>query len=149
MHLRHKLGELIVPAIVLLGCFLYWWHIQDARAIAQRVPNYVIIFTVAMTVLGMTRALLLPPAPDEEQVELPERGVLLRRLAFVAACFGYFFAFSWLGFNLANLGFLVLACLLAGLKLPGAVVTALASTIVFHFLARAMDFRVPTGPFGF
>ncbi|WP_155326430.1 tripartite tricarboxylate transporter TctB family protein [Alkalilacustris brevis] len=151
MAVRQKLGELVVPAIVLVGCLLYWLHVQDARAVARRVPNGVILFTVAMTMLALMREFIWPPAGEQDAESSPpvERDVLIKRLLFVMLCFGYFLAFSWLGFNLANLTFLVFAYILAGMKFLGAVPAAICSSVVFHFLARVMDFNVPTGPLGF
>jgi len=151
MTFRQKLGELIVPAIVLLGCLLFWWHVQDARSVAQRVPIGVILFTLAFTALVLMRVFLWPPAEDADAAAEPPvgRDVFIRRVVFVVLCLGYFLAFSWLGFNIANLTFLVLAYLLAGMRALWAVPAAIASSIVFHLLARVMDFNVPTGPFGF
>lgn len=147
---RRKLGELIVPAIVLLGCLLYWLHVQDARSVARRVPNGVILFTVAMTVLALAREFLFPSLTEQDTDTLPPvpRDVLFKRVLFVLLCLGYFFAFSWLGFNLANLIFLLLAYRLAGLSLVGAVPAAIASSVIFYLLAQVMDFGVPTGLFG-
>ncbi len=155
MALRQKLGELVVPAIVLVGCLLYWLHVQDARAVARRVPDGVILFTVAMTVLALLREFVWAPAagqdtePSTEPSPALNREVLVKRILFVALCFGYYFAFSWLGFDLANLTFLILVYILAGMKALGAVLAAIGSSVVFHFLARVMDFNVPAGPFGY
>lgn len=150
MVLRRRLGELIVPAIVLIGCFLYWWHVQDARAVARRVPDAVILFTIAMTAVALLREILFPPRAGEDGAVAPSvpRDVFMKRVAFILLCLGYFLSFQWIGFNLTNFVFLVLACRLAGLHFVAAVPTAAISAVVFHLLARLMDFRVPTGPFG-
>jgi small-conductance mechanosensitive channel len=147
---RHKAGELIVPAIVLLGCLLYWLHIQDARSVARRVPNGVIAFTVAMTVLALLHeGLGLLRGTGQTAAAPPvDRAVLMKRVAFVLLCVGYYFAFGTLGFNLANFGFLIVAYGVAGLAPLVALPAAAASTVVFWGLARVMDFNVPTGPFG-
>jgi len=146
-----RLGELIVPAIVLLGCLLYWWHVQDARSVARRVPDAVILFTVALTIVALVREFLFPPTSDDEK-ETPASfagEIFVKRVLFVLLCFGYFLGFSWLGFNLTNVIFLLLAYRLAGLSFLGALPAAIISSAIFHFLALLMDFRVPTGPFGF
>lgn len=154
MLIRHKLGELIVPAIVLAGCLLYWLHVQDARSVARRVPDGVIIFTVALTVLVVIRAFLFPTPPggqipkSNDAIAFDGRGFGKRAL-FVALCVGYFFAFSRLGFNLANLLFLLVAYPLAGLGVGWSIAGAAISTVVFYLLAQVMDFNVPLGPFGF
>ncbi|WP_296644897.1 tripartite tricarboxylate transporter TctB family protein [Roseinatronobacter sp.] len=124
---------------------------QDARSVARRVPSGIILFTIAMTAFALMRTFILPPASERNAESAPriERDVLIKRMLFVMLCFGYFFAFSWLGFNLANLLFLVCAYVLAGMKFLGAGVAAICSSVVFYFLARVMDFNVPIGPFGF
>jgi predicted secreted protein len=150
MAWRHRLGELIVPAIVLLGCLLYWLHVGDARAVARRVPSGVILFTVAMTAAVLLREFVRRAPTPQESAATPrvERAVLVQRSVFTLLCVGYFLAFSWLGFNLANVTFVFLACMVAGMKPPGAAVTALTASVAFYLLARVMEFNVPTGPFG-
>jgi hypothetical protein len=147
---RKRLGELIVPAIVLVGCLLYWLHIYDARSVAQRVPNGVILFTVAMSflVLLLEYARPSPIMLDEHSLRQTELDVILKRTAFVGLCIGYFVAFTTVGFNIANLTFLIVAYALAGMKPLSALFTAIVSTLVFHALAWVMEFNVPTGPFG-
>jgi hypothetical protein len=147
---RQKIGEMIVPAIVLIGCLLYWLHIQDARSVARRVPNGVIVFTVGMTVLAMLREFVWPARNDAQTADAQplESAVVMKRVAFVLLCIGYYLAFGVLGFNLANLVFLALAYVVAGMAPLIALPTAIASTVVFWALARVMDFNVPSGPFG-
>jgi len=152
MQSRVKAGELIVPGIVLIGCVLYWLHVQDARSVAQRVPQGVIVFTVLMTLLVLAR-LSFVTAPDnqdgDEQSPPISRRALVQRTLFVALCGGYFVALGQLGFNLANLAFLLFAYPLAGLGLAWSGIAAVLSATIFHFLAQIMEFNVPTGPFGF
>lgn len=150
MAWRHRLGELIVPSIVLLGCLLYWLHVGDARAVARRVPSGVILFTVAMTAIVVLRALIArgPAQGAEASVSPVEPPVIARRAAFALLCAGYYGAFTLLGFNTANLIFLFAACIVAGMRPRMAAPTALAASVVFHALARVMEFNVPTGPLG-
>lgn len=156
MGSRSKAGELIVPGLVLVGCLLYWLHVQEARSVAQRVPLAVIVFTVAMTLLVVGRTFLGPEGAAEGaaaeaggESRPADRRTFLRRALFVALCGGYCLAIGRLGFDLANLVFLLLAYPLAGLRLVWAVPAALASAATFHVLARVMEFNVPSGPFGF
>jgi hypothetical protein len=152
MPSRAKAGELIVPGLVLLGCLLYWIHIQDARSVAQRVPLGVIVLTVGMTLLVLAKTFLGPARDGEADGALAlsaDRRSLIQRTVFIGLCGGYFVAIGALGFNLANLAFLLLAYPLAGLGLVWAGCAAVISTVIFHFLARIMEFNVPTGPFGF
>lgn len=156
MGSRAKAGELIVPGLVLVGCLLYWLHVQEARSVAQRVPLAVIVFTVAMTglvvlrtVLGREGAAGGAEAAAGGGSRPADRPAFLRRALFVALCGGYYLAMSRLGFDLANLVFLLLAYPLAGLRLVWTVPAALASSAIFHVLARVMEFNVPSGPFGF
>jgi len=150
MFWRQKIGELIVPAIVLIGCLLYWLHIQDARSVSRRVPNGVIFFTVGMTVLAVLREFVRSARTDAQAPDAQplESAVVMKRVAFVLLCIGYYLAFGVLGFNLANLVFLALAYVVAGMAPLIALPTAIASTVVFWALARVMDFNVPSGPFG-
>jgi predicted secreted protein len=151
MTFRQKLGELIVPGIVLVGCLLFWLHVQDARSVARRVPSGVILFTLALTLLTLAREFVFPPKDDQNASAEPPAGrdVLVKRVAFVLLCIGYYAVFQWLGFNLANLVFLLLAYMLAGMTLFGAVLAAVVSSVVFYLLATVMEFNVPVGPFGF
>jgi hypothetical protein len=85
---------------------------------------------------------------DEHSLRQTELDVILKRTAFVGLCIGYFVAFTTVGFNIANLTFLIVAYALAGMKPLSALFTAIVSTLVFHALAWVMEFNVPTGPFG-
>ncbi len=152
MGSRSKAGELIVPGLVVIGCLLYWLHVQDARSVAQRVPLAVIVFTVAMTLVVVGRTFLGPVvAAEGTQAEAPadDRRIFASRALFVALCAGYFVVIGQLGFDLANLAFLLLAYPLAGLRVVWSVPAALASAAIFHVLAQVMEFNVPPGPFGF
>jgi len=151
MRSRPNAGELIVPSLVLIGCLLYWLHVQDARSVAQRVPLAVIVFTVAMTLVVVGRTFLGPVvAAENTEADAPaeDRRIFASRAIFVALCGGYFFVIGRLGFDLANLIFLLLAYPLAGLRLVWTVPASVASAAIFHVLARVMEFNVPTGPFG-
>lgn len=149
---RSKAGELIVPGVVLIGCLLYWMHVQDARSVAQRVPLAVIVFTVLMLLMVVGRTVLGTAwASEDTEADAPstDRRIFVNRALFIALCAGYFVAFGRLGFDLANVVFLLLAYPLAGLKLVWTIPAAIASSAVFHVLASVMEFNVPAGPFGF
>ena len=153
-RMRYIAGELLVPTIVLLGCLLYWLHVQDARSVARRVPDGVIAFTAAMTLIVLSRTLLLSrsvsmKSADDAGATITNRSDLVKRALFVLLCLGYYSAFSSLGFNLANLAFLLIAYPLAGLGFGWSVFGALASSFVFYGLAWLMEFNVPVGPLGF
>ena len=149
MAWRHRLGELIVPSVVLLGCLLYWLHVGDARAVARRVPSGVILFTLAMTAIVLLRVLLARGHGAESAGPPLEPRIIVRRAAYALLCAGYYGAFTQLGFNTANLIFVFLACMVAGMRPLAAAPTTLVASVVFHVLARVMEFNVPAGPLGF
>ncbi|MDF1608686.1 hypothetical protein PZ897_10905 [Hoeflea sp. YIM 152468] len=157
MFLRSKWGELIVPAIVLLGCLLFWFHIQEARSVTRRIPEPVIVLTVLTTLIILMRTVFQKSAgkdeadaalPDQEAAPTTKREILIR-VAFLILCVGYYFSFGSLGFSLTNLLFLLLAYPLVGLGPIGTAVGAVVSSLTFHFLAWVMNFNVPVGPLGF
>ena len=149
--LQSRAGEFIVPVTVLIGCFLFWYHIQDARSAARRVPNYVIIFTVTMTGL-----VLLQRIRDLFRVESDGSGNTVtynlmgvaKATVFIFVCILYYFAFDTVGFNTANLVFLLVAYPLAGLPLSSSVIASIVSSVAFFGLAKIMEFNVPLGPLG-
>ncbi|NNU79053.1 hypothetical protein HMH01_01255 [Halovulum dunhuangense] len=146
--MQARLGEMIVPLLVLIGCVLFWWHIQEARSVAQRVPNLVLVFTLALTLLVGVRIFVLGKGgKDGAAIDLKD-GTLHKRVAFLGLCLVYYLTFQPLGFTLSNLLFLLLAYRLAGLGWRQTGFAALVSTIVFHGLALLMDFNVPKGVFG-
>jgi hypothetical protein len=80
-----------------------------------------------------------------------------QRIAFIGLAVAYFYAFTQLGFSLANFLFLAAALLVAGYhreRTPLAAawriaLIALVATAAFHFLADLMDFNVPRSRLGF
>ncbi len=152
--MRTLIGELVVPLIVLVGSLLFWLHIQEARSVAQRVPNGVMIFILGALVIVVGRAVkayLVARHADasDERISLTLAADFARnewrRLVFLGLCIGYYLAFPRLGFDVANAGFLVAAFLLAGLRPVPSVAGALGGAVIFHLLARLMDFNVPSG----
>ena len=152
---HYRLGEIVVPLIALAGCALYWLHVQDAQPVAQRVPETVIIFTVICTAIVLIRVIFFPAAGSsqengsEEKASALRRGDFIRSSLFILLCVGYYMVFSRLGFNLANLIFLLLAYPLAGLNITWSIFGAFSSSAVFCGLAWVMKFNVPLGPLGF
>jgi hypothetical protein len=163
MRSRAFLGELVVPAIVLIGTFLFWWSIREAPSISRRVPLGVIAFILFLTGVVAVREAIV--ARGDEAAPAPPFGETVQawftewrqRIAFIALAIGYYFAFVTLGFSAANLLFLVAALVVAGSargREPVAAawriaLIAIVATVVFHLLAEVMDFNVPRGPFGF
>lgn len=163
MRRRALLGELVVPAIVLIGTILFWWSIREAPSISRRVPLGVIAFIIVMAGVVVMRAAL--SGRDEPEAPSPPLDVMIRtwfaewrqRIAFIALAVGYYIAFGLLGFSTANFLFLVAALVVAGYGRDRppletawriALIAAIA-TVIFHVLAGLMDFNVPRGPFGF
>ena len=152
--MRTLIGELVVPLIVLVGTLLFWLHIQEARSVAQRVPNGVMIFILGALVIVVGRAVKDYLATRHSDARDEDISLTIvtdfardewRRLVFLGLCVGYFLAFPRLGFDLSKAGFLVAAFLLAGLRPVPTLIGALSGAVIFHLLARLMDFNVPSG----
>lgn len=130
-----KVSKLIdawgVPLMIVVGALLFGLHIQDAPAVAARVPNFVLIFIVLMLFLVVRQTLKkqrkqnqdLPQSvvaedqdqdQDQDQTESTGRkqsAVLayLRRqsvTAFFALGVIYFLTFEILGFSISNFIFI-------------------------------------------
>ena len=160
--MRARLGDLVVPLIVLIGTALYFFHVQEAPAVTRRVPNGVMLFILAMLAIVVARSLLDARTPDREQETGKTASDLrwrdaVRQIAFLALAVGYFLMFERLGFALTNFLFLIAAVPIAGfargvkplraaLPIGG---LALVATSVFQALALVMEFNVPRGPLGF
>jgi Ca2+/Na+ antiporter len=118
-----------VPLLIAVGALLFGLHIQDAPAVASRVPNFVLIFILLMLVLVIRQTLkkqreqkqeLSQSAviQDQDQVqEQPESTgqkqsamlAYLRRqsvTAFFALGVVYFLTFDILGFSISNFIFI-------------------------------------------
>ncbi len=162
MRLRILLGELVVPALVLLGTALFFASIREAPSVTQRVPLGVMAFILAMTGIVVVRAVLdaraggggEPPPPVSPERLVREWGP---RVVFVLLAVGYYLLFERIGFSLSNFVFLLAALPLAGygrgrsFAAAAARIVAIAAvaTVIFHVLAIVMHFNVPVGPLGF
>lgn len=160
MPIQAVIRVVLVPTFILLCTALYWVSIQEAAGAARRVPTFVMIFVVVMTLIVVVTE-LIKIQQDGSNGEVTNAGAWLRlhsqRILFVAICFAYYPLFISLGFNIANFLFLSCALTIAGLgkgrkalsRLILVLTTSLVATVVFHLLAQVMDFNVPTSPFGF
>lgn len=163
MSIQALFRALCVPFFILLMTALYWWSIREAPSSAQRVPSVVIVFILAMAAIVIVRE-IVSLSMGEGSNERRQAGLGLRdwatqnrqRLIFVLICVGYYPLFVYLGFNVANVVFLLAALPLSGLgaqrrmatRLALSMAIALVSAVIFHLLAQVMDFNVPTSPFG-
>lgn len=164
--MRRFLQELVVPALVMLGAALYWVSLTDAPSITKRIPMGVIVLVVALTVIVVIKAAFEEwkrRQAHSDELHLPFKEVFIKwwlawykRLILIGLGIGYYFAFRYLGFSLANFLFLLAALAIAGFakgqgilaaagKISG---TALLASIVFYWLAVIMNFNVPRGPLG-
>ena len=151
----------LVPGLILLLTGLYWLHIADAPSAAQRVPSAVIVVIVIMAV-----AVFVAEMAASKKAKTSEDGTFKLinwltqwriQLIFIAISIGYFIAFVYLGFNLANFVFLVIAFPVAGvgrdISRSGAAgkvgIYAGLLSVLFYTLAQIMDFNAPAGPLGF
>ncbi len=163
MSIQSLFRSLFVPAFILVMTALYWLSIANAPSSAQRVPRVIILFIVLMCVLVTVKEVkkLREAGTDELSAEpvlvsvkawLAEHG---QRVAFAVISMGYFPAFMWLGFNIANVIFLAIALPLAGLgaklkplsRAALSVGAAAVAAVLFHLIALSMGFNVPA-PFG-
>lgn len=163
--MRKFLQELVVPALVLLGATLYWISLTDAPAITKRIPMGVIVLVVALTVIVVIKAAVESRRQRNAHSDelLPFRELLFewwlawyKRLILIGLGIGYYLAFRYLGFSLANFLFLLVALTIAGFAKGSGVLaatgkiagTALLASTVFYWLAVIMNFNVPRGPLG-
>lgn len=176
-----KVSKLIdawgVPLMIVVGALLFGLHIQDAPAVAARVPNFVLIFIVLMLFLVVRQTLKkqrkqnqdLPQsvvAEDQDQDQTESTGrkqsavlAYLRRqsvTAFFALGVIYFLTFEILGFSISNFIFIFTSMIVVknyqsdfSLKnLPAVIVTALITTCLLYIFAKLTSFNIPSGIFG-
>lgn len=176
---KMKVSKLIdawgVPLMITVGAVLFGFHIQDAPAVAARVPNFVLIFIALMLFLVVRRTLkkqrehnqtVSQSASNEnqEQAELTDRKqsvflAYIRRQS-VPVFFGlgviYFFTFEILGFSISNFIFIFMLMIVVKnyqsdflLKnLPAVFLTALITTCLLYVFAKLTSFNIPSGIFG-
>jgi membrane protein DedA with SNARE-associated domain len=164
-----------VPLMIVVGALLFGLHIQDAPAVAARVPNFVLIFIVLMLFLVVRQTLKKQRkqkqelsqsvlAQDQDQPESTGRkksAVLayLRRqsvTAFFALGVIYFLTFDILGFSISNFIFIFASMIVVknyqsdfSLKnLPAVLVTSLITTFLLYAFAKLTSFNIPSGIFG-
>jgi len=154
---------LFVPGFILVMTALYWISLIGAPSSAQRVPRVIILFIVFMCVLVTLKEVKqLREVDDSEDISEPVLAAVKgwfiehgQRVAFAIISIGYFPAFMWLGFNIANVVFLAMALPLAGLgsklrplpRIALSVTSALIAAVLFHLISLSMGFNVPA-PFG-
>jgi len=178
-HIKMKVSKIIdawgVPLLIAVGALLFGLHIQDAPAVAARVPNFVLIFIVLMLVLVVRRTLKIQreqkqersqsaEVQDQEQTESTGRKqsvvlAFLRRqsvTAFFTLGVVYFLTFEILGFSISNFIFIFALMIVVknyqsdfSLKnLPAVLVTALITTFLLYVFAKLTSFNIPSGIFG-
>lgn len=135
-----RLHALVVPGIVAVMTLAYWVQIADASRTAVLVPIGIIALIAAFLAVVVVRDMRNAP-------EAPASSSLIHLLAkpvgLIALSVGYWGAFQYLGFNVANALFLGLVFLLAGGHWSRAILLSGIGTVVLHVLARAMDFDLP------
>ena len=180
-HKKMKASKIIdawgVPLMIVVGALLFGLHIQDAPAVAARVPNFVLIFIVLMLFLVVRQTLkkqrkqkqelsqsVVAQDQDQDQPESTGRkkSVVLAYLrqqsvtAFFALGVIYFLTFDILGFSISNFIFIFASMIVVknyqsdfSLKnLPAAIVTALITTCLLYAFAKLTSFNIPSGIFG-
>jgi len=178
-HIKMKVSKIIdawgVPLMIAVGVLLFGLHIQDAPAVAARVPNFVLIFIVLMLFLVVKKTLrkqreqkqeLSKSAvvQDQEHAESTEQkqSVMLAYLrrqsvtAFFALGVIYFLTFDILGFSISNFIFIFTMMIVVknyqsdfSLKnLPAVLVTSLITTFLLYVFAKLTSFNIPSGIFG-
>ena len=178
-RIKMKVSKIIdawgVPLMIVVGALLFGLHIQDAPAVAARVPNFVLIFIFLMLFLVVRQTLKKQRkqkqelsqsvlAQDQDQPESTGRkksAVLayLRRqsvTAFFALGMIYFLTFDILGFSISNFIFIFASMIVVknyqsdfSLKnLPAVLVTSLITTFLLYAFAKLTSFNIPSGIFG-
>ena len=178
-HTKMKVSKIIdawgVPLMIAIGALLFGLHIQDAPAVAARVPNFVLIFIVLMLFLVVRRTLKKQRehkqelsqsdvVDDPEQAESTGRkqSAVLAYLrnqsvtAFFALGVIYFLTFEVLGFSISNFIFIFTLMIVVknyqsdfSLKnLPAVLVTSLITTFLLYVFAKLTSFNIPSGIFG-
>lgn len=178
-RIKMKVSKIIdawgVPLMIVVGALLFGLHIQDAPAVAARVPNFVLIFIFLMLFLVVRQTLKKQRkqkqelsqsvlAQDQDQPESTGRkksAVLayLRRqsvTAFFALGVIYFLTFDILGFSISNFIFIFASMIVVknyqsdfSLKnLPAVLVTSLITTFLLYAFAKLTSFNIPSGIFG-
>ena len=180
-HIKMKVSKIIdawgVPLMIAVGALLFGLHIQDAPAVAARMPNFVLIFIVLMLFLVVRQTLkkqrkqkqelsqsVVAQDQDQDQPESTGRkkSVVLAYLrqqsvtAFFALGVIYFLTFDILGFSISNFIFIFASMIVVknyqsdfSLKnLPAAIVTALITTFLLYAFAKLTSFNIPSGIFG-
>jgi membrane protein DedA with SNARE-associated domain len=166
-----------VPLMIVVGALLFGLHIQDAPAVAARVPNFVLIFIVLMLFLVVRQTLkkqrkqkqelsqgVVAQDQDQDQPESTGRkkSVVLAYLrqqsvtAFFALGVIYFLTFDILGFSISNFIFIFASMIVVknyqsdfSLKnLPAVLVTSLITTFLLYAFAKLTSFNIPSGIFG-
>ena len=176
---KMKVSKLIdawgVPLIIAIGALLFWFHIQDAPAVAARMPNFVLIFIVFMLWLVVRRTFkkqmeqkiarsdtaIVDELEHDELVSRKQSPALdfLRRQSvpiFFGLGFIYFLTFEILGFSISNFIFIFTSMIVVknyqadfSLKhLPAVLATALITTGLLYIFAKLTSFNIPSGIFG-
>jgi len=162
MQLLFRVG--LIPATLLVLTGLYWFHISDAPAVAQRVPAVAVALVVLLAIMVFVTE-LRSELKDKGRTGTEPASVAIKawvtewrlQIVFVALCVLHFMVFSTLGFNVANMLFLSLALPVAGfardsgagVRTLKVVSTAFLISVTVYALAHVMDFNIPLGPLGF
>ena len=178
-RIKMKVSKIIdawgVPLMIVVGALLFGLHIQDAPAVAARVPNFVLIFIFLMLFLvvrqtlkkqrkqkqELSQSVLAQDQDQDESTGRKQSAVLayLRRqsvTAFFALGMIYFLTFDILGFSISNFIFIFASMIVVknyqsdfSLKnLPAVLVTSLITTFLLYAFAKLTSFNIPSGIFG-
>lgn len=164
-----------VPLMIAVGALLFGLHIQDAPAVAARVPNFVLIFIALMLLLVVRRtlkkqreknqtisqgALVEDPIQTEPTERKQSAALAYLRQQSVPAFFVlgviYFLTFEILGFSISNFIFIFTLMIVVknyqadfSLKnLPAVLATSLITTFLLYVFAKLTSFNIPSGIFG-
>lgn len=133
-----RLQALFVPGLIFAVSLAYWLQISGARRAVVLVPIGILFFIAICGAIVLVQDMISPPeplSPDWRSVAGP--------LSLIALCFAYFFAFTQLGFDIANLLFVFAVSLLMRMSVLKAAVVAVLTAVVLFALATAMGFNLP------
>ena len=136
--MKSRLHALVVPFFIAVMSLAYWVQVAGARPSVILVPSGILVLIAIFLVIVVVQELRSPPEPPHFAVKN-----LLAPAGLIGLSIAYYFAFTTIGFHVANLAFVLLAALLMKIRPLRALITALFATLVLFLLAWAMNFNVP------
>lgn len=159
------LRELLIPFIILLFTILYWGSLKGAPDVAVRVPRVAVGVIGVLLVLTLFKIYTELRAVRHKSVASPEPGASTgnwfsahrAQLLLIILSIAYYLLFDRLGFNMANILFMLATLPAVGYwrgrsvraAVSGTIIISAVTSVVLYVLAHVMDLNVPTSALGF